>query len=172
MKLFKRHYLDKKGLPVIDAERKWQDILFWTVIITALFAVKTNITVFGTSLNLTVLVPFYFGLKKSPEKGLMIGVTVGLIEDSLSNTILGPNIISKGSIGILSSLLLGRFFVWTPLFGVLACFAITFFDSIIVYTCRELFFVQPALFKGAVVKMLVQSAFNAPIGYFIKPADE
>lgn len=172
MKIFKRHYLDARGLPVVVTRRKWGDIAFWAVLITGLFVLKTHISIFGTSLNLTVLVPFYFGLKKSPEKGFLIGILVGLIEDSLSSTIMGPNILSKGSIGILSSLFLGRFFIWTPFFGILACFTVTLFDSFIVYICRELFFVQPAPFKGAVLKMLFQSALNAPLGFFMRPSNE
>jgi rod shape-determining protein MreD len=172
MKIFKKSYLDHKGFPVLASPNKWQVILFWTLVVTVLIVIKTNITLFGVSLNLTVLIPFYFGLKRSPEKGLLAGVIVGLVEDSLSNTILGPNILSKGTVGVLSSLLSGRFFIWTPLFGIAACFAMSFLDVLIVYVSRELFFVNPGMFKHAAMRMLIQSLINAPIGYFIRPKDE
>ncbi|MEE9523140.1 MAG: rod shape-determining protein MreD [Thermodesulfovibrionales bacterium] len=172
MKTFKKSYLDHKGFPVLASSKKWQVILFWTLIVAVLIVIKTNVTLFGVSLNLTVLIPFYFGLKRSPEKGLLAGVIVGLVEDSLSNTILGPNILSKGTVGMLSSLLSGRFFIWTPLFGIAACFAMSFLDVLIVYMSRELFFVNPGMFKHAAMRMFIQSLINAPIGYFIRPKDE
>jgi rod shape-determining protein MreD len=172
MKIFKKHYLDHRGYPKLAAPSKWKSLAFWILVVTALIVIKTNVTLFGVSLNLTVLIPFYFGLKRSPEKGLVAGIIVGLIEDSLSNTILGPNILSKGAVGMLSSLLSGRFFIWTPAFGIAACFAMSFLDVLIVYVSRELFFVNPGIFKYAAGRMLIQSLINAPIGYFIRPKDE
>ncbi|UCG77234.1 MAG: rod shape-determining protein MreD [Nitrospirota bacterium] len=172
MKLFKRNYLNRKGFPEIPRMRRWQAVLAWTLVVIALLVIKTNISFFGVRLNLTVLVPFYIGLKRSPEKGLAVGIIIGLVEDSLSNTIIGPNILSKGSIGLLSSLLLGRFFIWTPLLGVLACFTATFIDGLIVFLSRELFFDDVGLLKQAVLIMLAQAFINSPVGYFIRPKDE
>lgn len=172
MKIFKKHYLDHRGFPELAAPNRWKVVFFWTLIVTTLIVIKSNITLFGVSLNLTVLIPFYFGLKRSPEKGLVAGIIVGLIEDSLSNTLLGPNILSKGTVGMLSSLLSGRLFIWTPVFGIAACFAMSFLDVFIVYVSRELFFVNPGIFKHAAGRMIIQSLINAPIGYFIRPKDE
>ena len=172
MKLFKKHYLNLEGFPEFVSSSRRLEFLVWVLVTIIVFILQTNLSIFGFSLNLTVLVPLYVGLKRSPEKGLLVGACIGLIEDSLSNTIIGPNILSKGTIGFLAPLLSGRLFIWTPLFGMVVFFIMTLLDSIIIYGCREIFFLQPALFKHSMAKMGAQALLNAPVGYFIKPKDE
>lgn len=173
MKFLKRHYLDKAGLPLPDSGYKNAlAAVYWLLIISGIFTLQTNLTPFGIAFNFAVLVPFYTGLRKSPERGLFMGIVIGLIEDGLSRSILGPHILSKGMVGFLSPLLAGRFFVWTPLFGSIALFVVTFLDGLIVYACKGIFLAPPALFKIAVLYIFIQSIVNAPIGYFIRPRHE
>lgn len=62
MKLLKRHHIDIKGLPVLTSRSRWTGIVFWTIVVTVLLIIKTNITLLGTPLDLTVVIPFYFGM--------------------------------------------------------------------------------------------------------------
>jgi cell shape-determining protein MreD len=97
---------------------------------------------------------------------------IGLVEDSLTHSILGPNILSKGMVGLLSPLMSGRFFIWTPLFGIAALFGMTFLDGLVSYGARGLFLSPPMEFTEAVTNIFFQSLINAPIGFFIRPRDE
>jgi len=172
MKLFRRHYIDVNALPPAVERSRLVDLLRWTAIITAVLLIQINAAPFGLRLNLTVLIPFYLGLRRSPQKGMLAGMIVGLVEDTLSNTIIGPNMLAMGMVGLLSPYISGRLFIWTPFFGVIACFVISAADSITVYVCRKIFFVQPTAVSRMMIVVFVQALVNAPLGFFIRPRDE
>jgi rod shape-determining protein MreD len=66
-------------------------------------------------LELPLLVTLYFGLsKRNPSSGLMLGMVVGLLQDSLSRTPLGLYGIAKTLVGYLASSLGARIDVEHP----------------------------------------------------------
>jgi len=172
MNYFRKEKLDSRGFPKPPSKSRVALVLLWALAISALFVLQTNIVFWDFTLNLAVLVPFYIGLKRSPEKGMIAGAGIGLIEDSISLSITGPHILSKGIVGLLSPLLAGRFFIWTPLFGVLALFLMTFIDGFLVYAAKSIFQEPPSDMQNALLEILVQAAINAPLGFFIKPREE
>ncbi len=172
MRMFKRHYLDVKGFPETVRKSPLLSVLKWIAVVTALIIIQTNIHPFELHLNFTIIVPVFLGLRRSSEHGMLAGVLVGLLEDTLSNTILGPHMLAMGVVGFLAPLLAGRFFIWTPLFGVAALFAMSATDSLIVLLSRKIFFTQIMPLKSALLAIMFQSLVNAPVGYFIRPRDE
>lgn len=172
MNYFRREKLDRKGYPKPPSKSKLVLVSFWILVICAIFVLQTNLFFWDVTLNLSVLVPFYMGLRRSPEKGMLSGVGMGLIEDSISLSITGPHILSKGVVGLISPLLAGKFFIWTPLFGVFALFLMTFLDGFLVYAAKSVFQEPPTGMQNALLEILVQSSINAPLGFFIKPREE
>jgi len=146
--------------------------LLWTVIVFLTFVIQASISLFDITLNLTVVLAFYAGIKYGDIKGMLIGAFIGMIEDSLSGTILGPNLLSKGLVGYASSFLYRRFFMWTPLMGMVSISLFTFADSFMVFILRSIFTRMPTGTGAAFTVMLIQSLCNAPLGFFLKPKKE
>jgi rod shape-determining protein MreD len=145
--------------------------VLWTAIILLAVLVQGSVSFFHIKLNLTVILVCYIGMKRGEVPGMFFGALIGLIEDILSGALLGPNILSKGLIGYLSSSLYRKLFVWTPLLGAINIFSLTFLDRSIVFILRSIFDKIPVDIGTALFIIMVQSLVNAPLGIFIKPKD-
>jgi len=67
------------------------------------------------SIEFTLLVTIYFALsRRNPSAGLLLGMAIGLAQDSLSHTPIGLNGISKTVVGFFASSLGGRIDVEHP----------------------------------------------------------
>lgn len=143
--------------------------LLWAVILLFAFILQGSISLFDITPNLTVVMACYAGIRKREIKGMLIGAVIGIIEDSLSGTLLGPHFLSKGLIGYLSSLTYSRFFIWTPLLGVITMTFLTFIDSFLIFASRSLFDKMPVSFGVALLVIFIQSLLNAPWGLILRP---
>jgi rod shape-determining protein MreD len=110
-------------------------------------------------------------MKKGETPGMFFGALIGFIEDIFSGVLIGPNILSKGIVGYLSSSLYRRLFIWTPLLGAINIFSLTFLDSSIVFILRSTFDTIPVDIGTALFIVIVQSLVNTPVGIFIKPKE-
>ena len=146
--------------------------LFWAAVLLSSLILQGSISLFDIAPNLTVILACYAGIKKREVKGMLIGAVIGIIEDSLSGAFLGPHLLSKGLIGYLSSLTYSRFFIWTPLLGIITMCVLTFIDGLIVFASRSVFDSMPSGFLVALFMLLMQSLFNAPFGFILKPKTE
>lgn len=143
------------------------------VILTFLcFVLEARLDVFGIRPNLTLLPVYYVGLRKGPVKGAFFGILVGAIADSLAGNLLGPNMLSKGSAGILATVITGGFLRWTPLMGVIWIFTVTWADGILSYVSLSVFAEAPTSISLGITTLFVQASINAVAGYFIKPTVE
>jgi rod shape-determining protein MreD len=143
--------------------------VLWTGIILFTFFIEERISVFHVAPNFAALLVYYAGIRKGKLEGLFLGSIVGTVEDSLSGTFLGPNLLSKGIIGYFSSFMSGSFFRWTPLLGAIGIGVLTMVDNTIVFTTRSFFDRMPTGFKAAAFKIIIQSLINIPLGLFLKP---
>jgi len=146
--------------------------LLWAAILLFAFVLQGSISFFDISPNLTVILACYAGIKKREVKGMLIGSVIGIIEDSLSGAFLGPHLLSKGLIGYLSSLTYSRFFIWTPLLGIITMSVLTFIDGLIIFASRSIFDRMPAGFLVALFMIVIQSLLNAPFGFILRPKTE
>ena len=143
---------------------------FWAVLIFLSFVLQGRLSVFGVSPDLSVLLVYYAGIKHGEKKGLLTGVLIGALEDSISLSMLGPNLLSKGFIGFSSALFVtGSFFRWTPLLGIIAVFLLTFMDNSIVFLSLSMFDKIPAAILSTLFISVMQSILNAPAGILIRP---
>ena len=146
--------------------------ILWAAILLFAFVLQGSISFFDISPNLTVILACYAGIRKKEVKGMLIGSVIGMIEDSISGAFLGPHLLSKGLIGYLSSLTYSRFFIWTPLLGMITLFVLTFIDGLIIFASRSIFDRMPAGFLVALFMIVIQSLLNAPFGFILRPKTE
>jgi rod shape-determining protein MreD len=143
--------------------------LLWTIALVFVLILQGSISLFDITPNLTVVLACYAGIKEGEVKGMFFGSLIGMIEDSVSGAFLGTHLLSKGLIGYLSSFLYSKFFLWTPLLGVVSIAVLTLIDSLIVFCLRSIFDKMPLGIGTASLIILVQSVLNAPLGIFLRP---
>jgi rod shape-determining protein MreD len=143
--------------------------LLWAIIILLTFIVQGRMSLFDVAPNFTFVLVYCAGIRKGDFWGICFGSLIGSVEDSLSGAFLGPNLLSKGLIGYLSSLMSGSFFRWTPLLGVIGITALTFIDSTLVFVSRSFFYRMPVSIGAAVFIVVIQTLINAPLGIFVRP---
>jgi rod shape-determining protein MreD len=143
--------------------------LLWAAAIFLTFVIQGRVSLFGATPNFTSVLAYYAGVKKGESKGIVIGSFIGILEDSLSGTFLGPNLLSKGLVGYLSSSLSGSFFRWTPLLGIIGISVLTALDSTSVFVSRSFFGEIPASTQTAVIMIAIKSLINAPLGMLLRP---
>jgi rod shape-determining protein MreD len=143
--------------------------LLWAFIFFLALIMQGSLSLFDIMPNFTVLLAFYAGIKYGDIRGLAIGAVMGIVEDSLSGAFIGPNLLSKGLVGYMSSFLYQKFFVWSPLLGTISVAMFTFADSLTVFFLRSIFDRMPVSAGAALLIIGVQSLLNAPFGLFLKP---
>ncbi len=127
-----------------------------------------SISLFDITPNFTLILAFYAGIRGGEIKGLFLGALIGAIEDGLSGALLGPHLLSKGLMGYLAAFLYSKFFILTPALGILTVIILTFADGIVVFATRSVFAVMPSGIGSAAFIILMQSLFNAPLGFLMK----
>ncbi|MEW6001792.1 MAG: hypothetical protein AB1638_03975 [Nitrospirota bacterium] len=135
------------------------------------FIVQGRLTFFDVSPNLTSVLAYYVGLRKGEVKSLFFGSFLGIVEDSLSAIVMGPNLLSKGLVGYSASFMSGSFFRWTPLLGIIGISVLTFMDSSVVLISRSIFDRMPISIGGAAFVTTIRCLVNAPFGIFLRPKD-
>jgi len=145
--------------------------LIWTLIILLTFVAQGSISLFDIMPDFTILLVCYMGVKKGEVKGMFFGALIGTLEDSLSGAFLGPHLLSKGLIGYLSAILYSRFFIWTPLLGIVSTSVLTLSDGFMVFMLRSIFDKMPGSPGAALLIIGLQALLNAPFGFIMKPGN-
>lgn len=142
------------------------------LIIFLAFLFESRISIFGAQPDLAAAIAYYFGLKNGETKGMLFGSFIGLIGDSLSGGILGPNILGKGMVGFLSAFMSGSFFRWTPVLGVIGIFLLTALNGIIVFLSKTIFEHMPTSIPSAISIIFTAAIINSLFGIFMRPQNE
>ena len=86
------------------------------LIALALQTTLAGLVIRGTAaIDLVLIVVVYIALKSGPASGLLAGTVAGLIQDALSNPILGIGGLAKTIVGFLSGVLATQFILTGPL---------------------------------------------------------
>ncbi len=149
------------------------------------FLVQTQLSVSHSLLNLTVVLVYYFSLKILPRhpkmdvyfgsrseiKGMAFGAFVGLLEDILSGSIIGPNFFSKGLTGFLTIVVFTEVvFKWTPFLGAITIIVFTILDGVMVTGFRIIFTNINISIQNALHMIAIQTVANIPFGIILKPS--
>ncbi|MBI5639797.1 MAG: hypothetical protein HZA17_05160 [Nitrospirae bacterium] len=144
--------------------------LAWTAAVLLTFMLQGRISILGISPNLTAVLAFYAGIRYGEVRGLLIGSVIGACEDSISLSLIGPNLLGKGMVGFFSSFFVsGGVFRWTPLLGMIAIAFLTTIDNSIVFLSKSIFDKMPSAPGSGLFIALMQSLLSAPAGIFIRP---
>lgn len=144
--------------------------VIWAFFIFMAFLLQTKISLLSVAPNITAILAYYAGIKYGQNRGVLFGLLIGAIEDSLSSPILGPNMLGKGLVGFSASLFIsGGIFVWTPLLGMLGIALLTFVDNSAVFLSLSIFDRPPTNALTALFITIMQALLNSAAGMFIKP---
>ena len=157
--------------------------LKWILLAVLVFLLQTQCPLIREFSNLTVILVYYFGLKshkrnsgrdysgsKSEFESVLFGVIIGWMEDVISGSIIGPGILSKGLLGLMTPIVFtDMIFKWTPLWGAIIVVIFTLFDGLVV-VCSRMMFTGVHVTGGIVFQaMCVQSIINMPFGILLRP---
>lgn len=151
--------------------RSAKGVLFLVLIILSVFLVQSAFRIGEIRLNLSILIVYYFGLKRGATAGAAAGLPVGVIEDILTGHIIGPGMLGKGVTGILSSFPARSMLIWSPLLGAASLFILTVIDEVILYLSVSFFYSTPAPFYNFMSMALIKASVNAPFGLIIRPGN-
>ena len=144
--------------------------LFWVAAIFLAFLLQGRTSLLGVIPNLTVLLVYYAGIRYGETRGLMAGILIGYLEDSLSYSIIGPNLLSKAVIGFFSAFFItGGLFRWTIMLGIVAVSALTVADNMMVFLLRTIFDKMPLGFSHFLFISVMQALMNGSAGIFLRP---
>lgn len=158
-------------------------ILKWLFLIVLVFLLQTQFYLLKDFFNITVALVYFFGLKslrnvsareysssRIEVESIIFGIAVGLAEDILSGSIIGPGLLSKGIIGLITPVIFtSMVFKWTPLWGVIIIAIFTILDGVIVMGSRVLFTGIHLTGVNVLQMLLIQPIMNIPFGIFLKP---
>jgi rod shape-determining protein MreD len=118
--------------------------------------------------ELPLLVTIYFALsRRNPSAGLLLGMVIGLLQDSLSHTPLGLYGIAKTLVGFFASSFGSRIDVEHPVSRFfLTAFFFYFHNSVLVLTERLLLAQQEPYFTR---RLLIASLVNAVLAVLLFP---
>ena len=117
--------------------------------------------------DLPLICSVYYGFTLgSPIASILIGSSLGLMQDSLSGAVLGANGLSKTLIGFVAATAVSKFAVDQPVTRIFALFLFSIGDGILV-TILSLM-VSPtgsnAIYSGALGRWLLSATFNTLLG--------
>ena len=158
-------------------------VLKWALCAVFIFLLQTQFSFLKNFLNLTVALVYFFGLKnlrnisareysssRAELESASFGAAIGLAEDILSGSIIGPGLLSKGFIGFITPVAFTNLlFRWTPLWGVLMLLLFTALDGMLIAGLRVLFTGIRLSGIDLVQLLLVQPLMNIPFGILLKP---
>ncbi|KWT93242.1 rod shape-determining protein MreD [Candidatus Magnetominusculus xianensis] len=144
---------------------KWlkENILWITLVALAVVIDESRVY----RVNVMVVLVYYIGIRWDTRKAVLWAFIIGLLLDSIALKILGPNILSKGTLIFMAYFFQTGIFNLTSLLNAILCFAFTVADNFIVYYSLTLFDTKPAEIVYAVNITLYQAVINAVIGYFV-----
>ena len=156
----------------------------WVFFTAFVLLLQPKLALFDCPLNLTLALVYVFGIKTAsyqpaasgsddvtPEiRSTLFGAGVGLIEDAMIGSIIGPNLLSKGLVGFMSSIVYRDiFFQWESVLGGVVLSVFTLLDGLVVVAARQLFS-NTAIGGPSVVELvIIQAIMNIPIGLVLKP---
>jgi len=119
-------------------------------------------------LELPLLVTLYFGLsRRNPASGLLLGMVIGLLQDTLSRLPIGLYGIAKTFVGFAASSLGSRIDVEHPLSRFLLTFAFFHFHRAAYVLTQRLLLAQSESYVNAT--MLIASVVNAVLAVGLFP---
>jgi rod shape-determining protein MreD len=149
---------------------KYAFLAVWGAVFLALL-LQASLPVYfprASLLELPLLVTLYFGLsRRNPSSGLLLGMTVGLLQDAISRIPIGLYGIAKTLVGFGASSIGARLDVEHPLARALLTFAFFHVHQIVFASTRLLLLQEREVFFST--ELLIASLLNAALSVLLFP---
>lgn len=146
---------------------------FLLYILSAFLLIVLQAVLFkGVKPDLILVLVCLFSLKYGNTKGVAFGAVAGLMADSASGFIIGPNIISKSLAAFLINHIRRQFFTWNSLLCTVVIIGIAAIDLMFVYFFIKTFSrMSPAtvLSKAAMLQVIYTAAGSFLFYHIIRP---
>jgi rod shape-determining protein MreD len=146
--------------------KEFKNALLW-LLAGVLVIIIDGFSLFSMRLNLTVLLVFYMGMKLKPYRALFWATVIGVVLDSVSMRLTGPNVMTKALIVFACWVLNSGAFKLTAVFNSVICYLLTAADLALVYLLISVFDTKPVEFADASVNVVFQSFVNGALAYAI-----
>jgi hypothetical protein len=158
--------------------------MVWFFFTALALLLQPKLALYDCPLNLTLALVYAFGIKTAshqsaasgsddvtPEiRSALFGAGIGLIEDAMVGSLIGPNILSKGIAGFMSSIVYRDiFFQWASVLGGVVLPVLTLLDGLVVIAARQLFSSTTIGGPAVIELVIIQAVMNIPIGLVLSP---
>jgi rod shape-determining protein MreD len=118
--------------------------------------------------DLVIVLICFYTLKHGQLRGVVYAVLAGIILDSASGFILGPNILGKASAAFIVGLVRRRIFFWNRVINSMVVAAVTLVDILIVRGCLEVF-LDISYSSGMTGLLIMQAVFTTGVSLIVYP---
>jgi rod shape-determining protein MreD len=130
--------------------------------------VQSNIvpvlSVAGVTPDVPLIIAVLVALRRGPETGCVVGFAAGLLQDAASGGLLGVQALTKALAGFATGLLVGRFWVTSPLVELPGIVLLTMAEGVARFFLLQ-FFHYPAALGPLMLHVIVpQALYNGCIG--------
>jgi hypothetical protein len=158
--------------------------MVWFFFTALALLLQPKLALFDCPLNLSLALVYAFGIKTAshqsaasgsddvtPEiRSTLFGAGIGLIEDAMIGSLIGPNLLSKGLSGFMSGIVYRDiFFQWASVLGGVVLPVLTLLDGLVVITAKQLFSNTTIGGPAAVELIVIQAVMNIPFGLVLNP---
>lgn len=115
-------------------------IIFFKYILAAIIFISIQAVFFqGIKPDLVLILVFFYSLKCGATRGMAYGAVTGIMIDSASGIIFGPNIVSKMLTGYAIASIRQRLFQWNFFASTLLIAIFSLLDILLIQVCYEIF---------------------------------
>jgi len=115
-------------------------MVFIKYLLLALVGMSLQSVLFRTvKPDIIIILVCFYSLRYGQFRGVVYGALTGLMLDSASGIIIGPNILSKISAVFFVGFIRRKVFFWGPAFNILMVLAVSLLDIMLVRICLETF---------------------------------
>lgn len=93
----------------------------------------------GVKPDIVIILVCFYTLRYGQFRGVVFAGTAGIVLDSASGFILGPNIVSKATSAFLVGVVRRKIFFWNRVINSLVVTVVTLLDILLVRICLEVF---------------------------------
>ncbi len=135
----------------------------------ALLSISVQATLFkGTRPDFVLVLVCFYSLKHGQIKGTTYGALTGLLIDSASGFILGPNILTKSLTGFFMNSIRQKLFQWNVFISTAVIGIFSFIDIFLVYICLETF-ADISFVNRPVGLSIMQVIYTTGVGLILYP---
>ena len=142
-------------------------ILFGLMIVSVIVIQTTfvyTLSIYGIYPDLILILTIYFAFKSEENKGVIIGASLGLLQDILSSGLLGLNFFTKGLIAFLIKDIRNNIAIDYPVSQITIIFSSAFLEGILTLIILKIFFPNEYVFQIFSGVILYRAVYCSLIG--------